>query len=72
MKPWSYTAFCLQTAKQEFVTVGSFRNLVFKGLLDPELACYSDKAWFTLSSYIKNKNNRYWSTENTHAVHEVA
>jgi hypothetical protein len=36
-----------------------FQELVFKGLLDPELACYSDKAWFTLSSYIKNKYNRY-------------
>jgi hypothetical protein len=42
---------------------------VFNGLLDPELMLYSDEVW--LSGYVNSQNNRYWSTENPHAVHKV-
>jgi hypothetical protein len=60
-------SFCLQTPKQEFVTIGGFEESVSSSLLDPVLMFYSDEAWFTLSGYV----NRYWSTENPHAIHEV-
>jgi hypothetical protein len=30
---------------------------------------YSDEARHTLSGYVNSQNNRYWSTENPHAVH---
>jgi hypothetical protein len=32
---------------------------------------YSDKAWFAVSGYVNGQNNRYWSTENLRAAHEV-
>jgi hypothetical protein len=32
---------------------------------------YSDEAWFTLNGYINSEDNRYWSTEDPHAVNEV-
>jgi hypothetical protein len=32
-----------------------FQELVFNGLLDPELRFFSDKAWFTLSGYVMAK-----------------
>jgi hypothetical protein len=48
-----------------------FQELVFNGLHDQELTFYSDEAWYTLSGYVNSQNNRYWSTENPHAVHEV-
>jgi hypothetical protein len=44
---------------------------VFSGLHGPELMFYSDEEWFSLSGYINSQNNRYWSTESHHAVHEV-
>jgi hypothetical protein len=44
---------------------------VFNGLTDPELIFYSEEAWFNWSSYVNSQNNRYWSTENPHAVCEV-
>jgi hypothetical protein len=43
---------------------------VSNGLLDRECVFYFDKTWFTLSGYTNGQNNRYWSTENPHAVHE--
>jgi hypothetical protein len=48
-----------------------FQESVFNGLLDPELMFYSDEEQFTLSRYMNSQNNRYWSTEYPHAVHEV-
>jgi hypothetical protein len=45
---------------------------VFNGLLDLKLMFYFEKAWFTLSSYVNSQNNRHWSTDNYHNVHEVA
>jgi hypothetical protein len=35
-----------------------FQELIFNGLLDPDLTIYSDEAWLTLSGYIKSQNNR--------------
>jgi hypothetical protein len=32
---------------------------------------YSEKACFNLSGYMGSQNNKYWSTENPHAAHEV-
>jgi hypothetical protein len=48
-----------------------FQELVFNGLFDPKLKFYFDEVWYTLSGYINNQNNRYWSRENPHDVHEV-
>jgi hypothetical protein len=47
------------------------QELAFNGLLDPELMFYSNKVWCTLSGYVNSQYNRYWSTENPQAVHEV-
>jgi hypothetical protein len=33
---------------------------------------YSDEAWYSLSGYVNSQNNRYWSIENPHAVHDVS
>lgn len=48
-----------------------FQESVFNGLLDQELIFYFDKEWFTLNSYANSQNNRHWTTDNHHAVHEV-
>jgi hypothetical protein len=32
---------------------------------------FSDRTWFTLSWNVSSQNNRYWCSENLHAVHEV-
>jgi Zn-finger protein len=32
---------------------------------------YFNKAWFSLNGYINSENNRVWSTENCHDLHEV-
>jgi hypothetical protein len=39
--------------------------------MDPQLALFSDEAWFHLQGYINTQNNRYWSSENPHLTHEV-
>jgi hypothetical protein len=49
---------------------GWFQESVFSGLLDPELTFYSDEVWFISSGSVNSQNNKYWSTENPHAVHE--
>jgi hypothetical protein len=48
-----------------------FQKLVLNGLPDPELAFYANEALCNLSGYVNSQNNRYRSTENPHAVHEV-
>jgi hypothetical protein len=48
-----------------------FQESAINGLTDPELKFYSEEAWFNLNSYVNSQNNRYYSTQNPHAVHEV-
>jgi hypothetical protein len=48
-----------------------FQQPVLKGVLNAKLVFYSDKAWFTLSSYVNSQNTKYWSREYPHAVHEL-
>jgi hypothetical protein len=50
---------------------GWFQESTFNELLDPEDRFYSGEKWFTLSGYLSSQNNRHWSTEYPHAVHEV-
>jgi hypothetical protein len=38
-----------------------FLQPVVKGEIDPQLALFSDEAWFQLRRYINTQNNRYWS-----------
>jgi hypothetical protein len=43
----------------------------FNGLLDPVLTFRSYQAWFTRSGYVSRQIVRYWSRENSYAVHKV-
>ncbi|PNF15704.1 hypothetical protein B7P43_G12455 [Cryptotermes secundus] len=45
-----------------------FINHVHDGLLDPKLTFFTDEANFNLSGYVNSQNNRYWSSENPHAL----
>jgi hypothetical protein len=36
--------------------------------LDPKLTFFTDEANFNLSGYVNSQNNRYWSSENPHAL----
>ena len=47
------------------------RDEIFLGHIDPNLLFFSDEAWFHLTGYINSQNNRYWSTDNPHQLHEV-
>jgi hypothetical protein len=69
MKLQLYVAIFLQTAKQEFKTVSSFKNHYSIDFLSQSLFWRG----FTLTSYVNRQNtsNKYWNTENPHAVHEV-
>jgi hypothetical protein len=37
-------------------------------LLDPKLAFFTDEINFNLSRYVNSQNNRYWGSENPHAL----
>jgi hypothetical protein len=41
---------------------------VHDGLIDPKLTFLTDGANFNLSVYVNSQNNRYWSSENPHAL----
>jgi hypothetical protein len=43
-------------------------SVVHDGLLDPKLTFFTDEANFNLSGYVNSQNNRYWSSENPHAL----
>jgi hypothetical protein len=49
-----------------------FQESVIIVLLDSERRFFSDDGWYILSGYLNSQNNRYWSTENPHALHEVS
>jgi hypothetical protein len=42
-----------------------------EGEIEPQLALFSDEAWFHLQGYINTQNDHYWSTQNPHITHEV-
>jgi hypothetical protein len=48
-----------------------FLRLVVEVEIDPQLALFSDEAWFYMQGYINTQNNRYWSSQNPHLTHEV-
>jgi hypothetical protein len=48
-----------------------FLQSVVKGEIDPQLAFFSDEAWFHLQGYINTQNNRYWNSQNPHLTLEV-
>ena len=39
--------------------------------LDPLLHLMSNEGWFHLSGYANSQNTRYWSSENSHVIHET-
>jgi hypothetical protein len=43
---------------------------VHDGIVNPELLFFSDEAWLHLSGYVNTQNNRFWSSENPHQLHE--
>jgi hypothetical protein len=45
-----------------------FINNAQDGLLDPELTFFTDETNFNLSGYANSQSNRYWSSENHHAL----
>lgn len=44
---------------------------IVDGIVDPQLIIFSDEAWFHLNGHVASQNNRYWSTENPHLIHEI-
>jgi hypothetical protein len=48
-----------------------FQQSVYDGMVVPDLVFYTDEAWFHLSDYANSQNNRYWSAENPHSIHEL-
>jgi hypothetical protein len=45
-----------------------FINHVHDGLLDPKPTFFTDEDNFNLSEYVNSQNNRYFSSENPHAL----
>jgi hypothetical protein len=41
---------------------------VHDGLLDPKLTFFTDEANVNHLGYVNSQNNRYWSSENAHAL----
>ncbi|KAJ4437284.1 hypothetical protein ANN_17422 [Periplaneta americana] len=41
------------------------------GVVDPTEINFTDEAWFHLHGHVIMQNNRYWSTENPHLIHET-
>jgi hypothetical protein len=37
-------------------------------LIDPKQTFFTDEANFNLSGYVNSQSNRYWSSENPHAL----
>jgi hypothetical protein len=45
-----------------------FISHVFDRLLDPKLQVFTDQANFELSGHVNSQINRYWNSENAHAL----
>jgi hypothetical protein len=48
-----------------------FLQSVVEGQIDPQLAFFSDEAWFHLQEYINMQNNCYWNSQNSHLTREA-
>jgi hypothetical protein len=48
-----------------------FLQAVHDAVLDPKLRFFTDEAWFHLSVYINDQNNRYWSSIHPRQTFEV-
>jgi hypothetical protein len=48
-----------------------FLQAVVECEIDPQFIFFSDEVWFHLQGYINIKNNRYWSSHDSHLSHEV-
>jgi hypothetical protein len=40
--------------------------------INQELAFFTDEAWFYMNGRVNTQNDRYWSTENPHLLHEIS
>src|SRR6185437_9724828 len=47
------------------------RDQILHGHIEPNSLFFTDEAWFHLTGYVNSQNNRYWSNENPHQLHEV-
>jgi hypothetical protein len=45
-----------------------FCNWFINHVHDPKLTFFTDEANFNLSGYVNSQNNKYWSSENPHAL----
>jgi hypothetical protein len=77
-KLWK-VGFCRTTVVHRLCTPGCkarisyctwFQGLLYNGIIDPEITCYSE-TWFTLYGYVNSQNNRYWSAGGPHTIHKV-
>ncbi|PSN43843.1 hypothetical protein C0J52_11885 [Blattella germanica] len=48
-----------------------FCNWILQSIVDPHLIIFSNEARFHLRGHVASQNNRYWSTENPHLIHDV-
>jgi hypothetical protein len=48
-----------------------FQQSVSDKMADTDPVSYTYKSRFHLSGYVNIQNNRYWSAENPHCIHEV-
>jgi hypothetical protein len=50
---------------------GWFLQSFVEAEVNPQLTFFSNEAWFYLQGYINMQNNRYWSSQNPHVIHEI-
>jgi hypothetical protein len=48
-----------------------FLQSVIEGEIGPQWTFFSDEVWYHLQRYINTQNNRYWSSQNPHLIHEI-
>jgi hypothetical protein len=40
-------------------------------IVDPQLVCFSNEAWFSLCGEVNSRNSQHWSAENPKFIHEL-